>query len=103
MKLRLFLAVLLSMLVVPPLAAAHEGPEPTPPHHAATMQSVIHDRVWVDDNNNRLFDAGEQPLPNVQMRLSMDNQPFREMLIVSVLGPTDDQGQFQFAILEPGS
>ena len=59
MKLRLFLAVLLSMLVVPPLAAAHEGPEPAPPHRAATIQSVISGWVWVDDNYNQDFDARE--------------------------------------------
>ena len=57
---------------------------------------MIYGRVWVDDNDNQQFDAGEQPLPNVLVELSMDNEPFGEMR-------TDGQGQFQFADLEPGS
>ena len=86
MKMSLFLAVLLSMLMAPSLGEAH----------TATLQSVISGRVWVDANDNGAFDAGEQPLPNVLVELSMDDEPFGETR-------TDGQGQFQFADLEPGS
>ncbi len=86
MKMSLFLAVLLSMLMAPSLSEAH----------TATLQSVISGRVWIDANDDGGFDAGEVPLPNVQVLLQKDGRAFAETL-------TNSNGEYQFDGLEPGA
>ncbi|MFB3131573.1 MAG: TRAFs-binding domain-containing protein, partial [Rhodothermales bacterium] len=86
MKMSLFLAVLLSMLMAPSLSEAH----------TATLQSVISGRVWIDANDDGGFDADEEPLPNVQVLLQKDGRAFAETL-------TNSNGEYQFDGLEPGA
>ena len=86
MKMSLFLAVLLSMLMAPSLGEAH----------TATLPGVISGRVWIDANDNSAFDTGEHPLPNVQVLLQKDGRPFAETR-------TNSNGEYQFEGLEPGT
>jgi len=86
MKMSLLLAVLLSMLMAPSFGEAH----------TATLQSVISGRVWVDANDDGAFDAGEEPLPNVQVLLQKDGRAVAETR-------TNSNGEYQFEGLEPGA